>query len=510
MKTLVLTGLSLKLKDVEEFLRNPSLKIEVSVDALQRIKLSRAVVEEAIKKEEIVYGINTGFGKLSSVQIPKKGLNQLQKNLIMSHAIGVGEPLHPLDARLAVLLRINTLARGNSGVRPALIDKLVEVFNHKIVPLIPSQGSVCASGDLAPLAHIALVLLGQGEVFYEGERMASAAALKQAEVKPISLRPKEGLALINGTQVTTAILARSLARAINVVRHADIAAAMTVEALKGTDMPFDDRIAAVRPHAGQEQSARNLRRLLNGSWILASHVDCSRVQDPYSLRCVPQVHGASRGAFQHVEEVLTVEFNAATDNPLIFPEVGDILSAGNFHGQPVAMAADYLGIATAELASISERRIENLVNPELSGLPAFLARKSGLHSGYMMAQVSAAALVSENKVLCHPASVDTIPTSANKEDHVSMGTCAAVKSIKILENVEHVLAMELLCAAEGLEYRGKLNPGKGVEAAYRAIRREIQPLKTDRILYKDVDKMTAMLRTGEIVRQVEAEIGPLK
>jgi histidine ammonia-lyase len=391
-----------------------------------------------------------------------------------------------------------------------LLDRLVEIFNKGLAPVIPRQGSVGASGDLAPLAHMALVLLGLGEVYYRGKRMETAAAFEKTGIKPLSLKAKEGLALINGTQIMTALAARALAGAFNAVRHADIAAAMSVEALKGTDTPFDNRIAAVRPHQGHARSARNMRRLLSGSWILASHVDCTKVQDPYCLRCVPQVHGASRGAFRHVEDVLKTEFNAATDNPLIFPELGDILSGGNFHGQPVALAADYLGIAIAELGSISERRIENLVNPELSGLPAFLARKSGLHSGYMVAQVTAAALVSENKVHAHPASVDSIPTSANKEDHVSMGTHAAFKAGLILSNVEHVLAIEMLCAAEGLEYRGKLNPGKGAGAAYKAVRKAVPPLRKDRILHRDVEKAVAMIRKGDILRAVENSIAPLE
>jgi histidine ammonia-lyase len=509
MKELVLTGRDLSLEDVGTLLRNPGTKISVSGEAMKRVKLARKVVEDAVAREEVVYGINTGFGKLSSVRIEKRGLGQLQKNLIMSHAAGVGEPLEPDVARLALLLRINAIVHGNSGVRPILVDRLVEIYNKGIAPVIPRQGSVGASGDLAPLAHMALVLLGKGEVFHRGRRMPAAEGLAKAGIKPLGLKPKEGLALINGTQIMTALAAKTLVGAYRAARTADVAAAMTVEALKGTDTPFDARISAIRPHAGQKIAARNMRRLLSGSWILASHVDCTKVQDPYCLRCVPQVHGASRGVLRHVEEIVVTEFNSATDNPLIFADVGDILSGGNFHGQPVALASDYLGMAVAELASISERRIENLVNPELSGLPAFLARKSGLHSGYMVAQVTAAALVSENKVHCHPASVDSIPTSANKEDHVSMGPAAAFKAGTILRNTEAVLAIELLCAAEGLEYRGKLNPGRGAFAAYRAIRKEIPPLKADRVLNRDLDAVAAMIREGAVLAAVEKEIGPL-
>jgi len=510
MKTLKLTGHDLGQKEIEAILENPSITIEIGPETMERIKASRRVVDDAIGRNDIAYGINTGFGKLSSVQIDKKGLSQLQKNLIMSHAVGVGEPLDRTTARFALLFRINALVKGHSGVRPLLIKTLIEIYNKGLAPVIPRQGSVGASGDLAPLAHMALVLLGKGEVFLGAKRNPAADGLKKVGIKPITLKPKEGLALINGTQIMTAVAAVVLAGARKAVRHADVAAAMTVEALKGTDAPYDDRIAGLRPQPGHAEAARNMRRLLKNSWILASHVDCTKVQDPYSLRCVPQVHGATRSALRHVEETLTVEYNAATDNPLIFPEEGDIISGGNFHGQPVALAADYMGLAIAELANISERRIENLVNPELSGLPAFLARESGLHSGYMVAQVTAASLVSENKVLAHPASVDSIPTSANKEDHVSMGTHAALKAARILANVEYVFAIELLCAAEGLEYRGKLDPGQGVLAAFRALRKEIPPLKKDRILYTDVEKVVQMVRQGSILKAVEKSIGPLE
>ena len=510
MKTLMLTGRNLTLNDVEDLLRGRRVRIKIDQEAMARVKKSRRVVEEVVAGDEVVYGINTGFGKLSSVKIEKRNLNRLQKNLIMSHAIGVGEPLAIEVAKLALLLRINALCRGNSGITPQLLNRLVEIFNKGVVPFVPSQGSVGASGDLAPLAHMGLVLLGMGDAYFEGKLMPGADALAKAGLKKMTLKPKEGLALINGTQITTAVTAQALVGAWNVARHADVVAAMTVEALKGTDAPFDRRIVSIRPQSGMDHAARNMRRLLAGSWILASHVDCSKVQDPYSMRCVPQVHGASRGALKHVEEIVTTEFNSATDNPLIFPEEDDIISAGNFHAQPVAMAADYMGIAVAEFANISERRTENLVNPELSGLPAFLARHSGLHSGYMVAQVTAASLVSENKVLAHPASVDSIHTSANKEDHVSMGPAAAMKAVRIVRNTEYVLAIEFLCAAEALEHRGKLNPGKGAEAAYKAVRRKIPPLKKDRILSRDVEKSVAMIRDGEIVAVVENEIGPLE
>jgi histidine ammonia-lyase len=419
----------------------------------------------------------------------------------------VGEPFKPVVAKVILLLRINALVKGYSGIRPVLIETLVDMFNKGVVPVIPQQGSVGASGDLAPLSHLTLVAMGKGEAYFKGHKLAGGTAMKNAGIKPIVLQSKEGLALINGTQAMTAVSALTLVGAKNLMRHADVAAAMSVEALKGTNTPFDPRIQAVRPHPHQKVTAINLRKLLANSWILASHVDCGKVQDPYCLRCAPQVHGASRNALSHVEECLTLEFNAATDNPLIFPDEEEILSGGNFHGQPVALAADYMALAIAELASISERRIENLVNPELSGLPAFLASAEGINSGYMMAQVTAAALVSENKVLAHPASVDSIPTSANKEDHVSMGTAAACKAERILCNAEHVLSVELLCAAQGLEYRGKLKPGAGVEAAYQTLRKAIPPLKEDRILSKDIDKARQLIRSGKILKAVENRVG---
>jgi len=408
-----------------------------------------------------------------------------------------------------LLLRTNALVKGNSGVRPVLIETLVGMFNSNVLPVMPSQGSVGASGDLAPLAHMALVIMGLGEALFNGNKVSGRIAMRRAELQPVTLQPKEGLALINGTQVMTALAAIVMIGAKNLMRHADIAAAMSVEALKGTNTAFDPRIQSIRPFPHQEASARNLRKILANSWILASHVDCEKVQDPYCLRCVPQVHGASRAALSHVEDHLVVEFNSATDNPLIFADEEEILSGGNFHGQPIALAMDYLGIALAEFAGISERRIENLVNPELSGLPAFLADREGVQAGYMTAQVTAASLVSENKTLAHPASVDSIPTSANKEDHVSMGTWAAVKASRILKNAEYVLAIEFLCAGQGLEYRGELKPGIGVDAAYRKLRKAVPSLEKDRVLSNDIEKVRNMLVAGKMLQAVERKIGRL-
>jgi len=409
-----------------------------------------------------------------------------------------------------LLLRINALVKGYSGVRVELIHTLVEMFNKKVIPLLPSQGSVGASGDLAPLSHLALVVMGLGDAYCNGHKMSGAIAMRKTCIQPLELESKEGLALINGTQVMSAATAWTLIWALNLVKHGDISSAMSLEALKGTNTAFDPRIQEVRAHPFQEVTASNLRRLVANSWIMASHVDCGKVQDPYSLRCVPQVHGASRSAFSHVRECLETEFNSATDNPLIFYKEQEVLSGGNFHGQPIALAADYLGIAIAELASISERRIENLVNPELSGgLPAFLAPSEGLDSGYMAAQITAASLVSENKVLCHPASVDSIPTSANKEDHVSMGAAAAMKSIRILENAEYVLGIEILCAAQAFEYLSELQPGSGIKAACQSFRRSVPALKADRLLSKDVESSRKLIRTRKILRAVERKIGRL-
>jgi len=419
-KHITLNGEKLHLRDISRVLIESDVQVSISQNAMKKIVASRVVIEKAVEEDAPVYGVNTGFGKLSSVRIPKDQLLNLQRNLILSHATAVGEPLDALTTKIILLLRLNSLVKGYSGVTPLLVETMAEMFNKGVLPIIPSQGSVGASGDLGPLSHLALVIMGQGEALYKGHRMSGVTAMQKAGIKPIELQPKEGLALINGTQVMSAILCITLIGAKRLMRHADIASAMTIEALKGTNTAFDKRIQDVRPHPHQALCASNMRKLLNKSWIMASHVDCSKVQDPYSLRCSPQVHGASRAAIAHVDDSLSIEINSATDNPLIFTEENEILSGGNFHGQPIALVADYLGIAIAELASISERRIENLVNPELSGLPAFLAPKEGLDSGYMIAQVTAASLVSENKILAHPASVDSIPNQAPLQTRKTM------------------------------------------------------------------------------------------
>jgi histidine ammonia-lyase len=437
----------------------------------------------------------------------------------------MGPLLSISTSRLGLALRVQTLAKGYSGVTPDLIDNLIEMFNRGVVPAIPEQGSVGASGDLAPLAHLALVVMGEGHAFVakpggdgklkpgtrpEHKPLSGRAALRRVHLKPYRLQAKEGLALINGTQISTAILAEALVRARHLARVADIAGALTVEATKSSQRPFDPRVQEVRPHPGQIACAANLRRLLADSAIMVSHADCSKVQDAYSIRCMPQVHGTMRGAIAHVSQVVECDMNAATDNPLVFADTDEIISGGNFHGQPIALAADLLAAAVADLSSISERRVENLVNPDLSGLPGFLTPHPGLNSGMMLVQVLAAALVSENKTLSFPASVDSIPTSANREDHVPMSTAAARKCRAVVTNATRVLASELLCAAQGIEFHKPLRPGKGAEAAYRHIREHVRPLGRDRTLHRDLEAVERLIRSGSLLAAVEAVCGPLE
>ncbi len=458
------------------------------------------------------YGVNTGFGALAEVRIPTVDLARLQTNLIRSHATGVGAPFDVPTTRAMMALRANVLSVGTSGVRPALPRLLTRMLQAGVHPIIPEKGSVGASGDLGPLAHLALVLIGEGEAIYQGQRRPGGEALALAGLQPVVLEPKEGLALINGTQAMTADAALTVTRGLALAKAADIAGAMSLQALLGSRRPFDPRIQAVRGHPGQLICAANLRTLTGDSPIIESHRDCAKVQDPYSLRCMPQVHGASRDVLTHVAQLVEIECNAATDNPLAFYDDGalEIISGGNFHGQPVAMASDYMGLGLAELANISERRIEQLVNPSLSsGLPPFLAPASGLNSGFMIAQVTAAALVSENKCLVHPASADSIPSSANREDHVSMGTIAARQARKIAGHLEIVLAIEFLCAAQGLHLRRPLRANPGIEAAVSVIRTQVEPLDEDRILHHDIEAVRVLLHDGAIVHAVEDAVGPL-
>jgi histidine ammonia-lyase len=472
--------------------------IEVASSARARIEASRKVIDDIVAHGGVVYGVSTGFGKLSDVHVPAGELRQLQLNLVRSHACGIGNPLSVPEVRAMVLLRANVLALGLSGIRPEVIELLCELNNRGVAPVIPEKGSVGASGDLAPLAHLALTLIGEGEAFYEGRRIGSAEALAKAGLNPVVLEAKEGLALLNGTQAMHAVGGLALFRAKRLAHVADIAGAMTLEALKGTPTAFDARIHQARPHPGQLAVANHLRELLRDSEIRRSHLaNDPRVQDAYSLRCMPQVHGAVRGALEHCETVLEIESGSATDNPLVFAESGDVLSGGNFHGAPLALALDYAAIAVTDLMSISERRTDRLVNPDSSeGLPPFLSPHAGTHSGFMILHVAAVALLNEAKVLAHPASVDNLPTSGGKEDHVSMGMTAALKLRTIVENAEHLLAIELLAAAEGLEFRRPLKSGAGVEDAYAHIRKISPAVDADRSLSSDITQVAAAIRDG--------------
>jgi histidine ammonia-lyase len=485
---------------------NTSVKLADSVRPL--VQAGRDLVEATVKAGKQIYGVTTGFGRLKSVMIDPKDAIELQRNLVLSHCTGVGEPLPEDATRASVLLRAHSLARGYSGVRLQVIDLLLEMINRRVTPVIPCKGSVGASGDLAPLAHMALVLIGEGEAYFEGERMSGADALKAAGLKPLILSYKEGLALINGTQIMTGIGALTAYRADLACKTADIAGAMSLEAFLGTDAAFDERLNALRPHPGQARVAANLRHLLRGSGVLASHADCDRVQDPYSFRCIPVVHGAVRDALHAVENTLVIEMNSVTDNPIVIPEDGSFLTGGNFHGEPVALAMDYLAMALTELGSIAERRIYKLLEG-LEGLPPFLSEGHGLHSGYMLAQYTAAALVSENKTLSYPASVDSIPTSAGQEDHVSMGTISARQCEQVVGNLENVIAIELCEAAQALDFRAPLTYGKGTGVAHRLVRERLPHLREDRNLSEDIAAVRALVVSGDLVRAVEAEIGTL-
>ncbi len=473
--------------------------VETSPSAHPRVVASRKVIEEIIARDTVVYGVSTGFGKLSDVRIPQNDLAELQLNLVRSHACGIGNPLSEPEARAMMLLRANVLALGFSGIRLEIIEMLCEMLNRRVCPLVPEKGSVGASGDLAPLAHLALTLIGEGEAFFQGERMESRKALSRAGLEPQRLEAKEGLALLNGTQAMHAVGGLALLRAKRLARVADVAGAMSLEALKGTPAAFDLRLQEARPHPGQKAVAKHLLSILEGSEIRESHLkDDPRIQDAYSLRCIPQVHGAVRGALSHCEDVLLIESGSATDNPLVFSESGDVISGGNFHGAPLALALDYAAIALTDLMSISERRIERLMNPDMNeGLPAFLARRPGMESGFMIAHVSAAALLNEAKVLAHPSSIDNVPTSGGKEDHVSMGMTGALKFRAIIDLAENLVAIELLAGAEGLEQRRPLKGGVGVERAFAAVRKIARPLTQDRPLSDDIAGAAEAIRRGD-------------
>jgi histidine ammonia-lyase len=528
MKPAVLNGSSLTLELLADIAyRNKP--VTLAPDAVRAVTRSRAMVEKWVRTGETVYGVTTGFGEFSTVRIEPKDIRTLQENLILSHAAGTGDPLPPEIVRAMMALRINALAKGFSGIRVGTIRLLASMLNRNIVPVIPRQGSVGASGDLVQLAHLVLAMIGKGTVWVDpslsGEEavrrsfrpIPARRALKRFGLTPVVLDAKEGLALVNGTQMMTSFTALAAYEARRLCRMADIVASMSVEALRGSDTPFDKRIHDLRPYPGQVAVARNLRALLQQSEIRKSHrYNDLRVQDAYSLRCIPQVHGASRDAVEYVATKMLVEMNSANDNPLIVAREGVYLEGGNFHGQPVALAADFLAIALSELANISERRIERMVNGSLSGLPKFLTSRGGLHSGLMIAQYTAASIVSENKVLCHPGSVDSIPTSANQEDHNSMGSVSAQKLWRVLKNAQRVLGIELLCAAQGIDFvrtmggTGTLRAGRGVEAAHRSVRRSIRHLNKDRILQKDILAAIALIRGEALFDSVESAIGPLE
>lgn len=481
--------------------------------AREKMLQSRSYIERRLDAGEVIYGVNTGFGAFSSVRISQSEIEDLQRNLIRSHSAGVGEPFSPRQSRAMMILRANTLARGHSGIRPVVVEKIIEFLNANIIPVIPCKGSVGASGDLAPLSHLALALIGEGQAWsQDGQKIVDVSErLLASQVQPLQLQAKEGLSLINGCQVMTAIGALAAAEGRNLLQHADIVGALSLEALRGSRKAFDPLIAQTRPHPGEAKTARNLLKILAGpSTIAESHLQCHRVQDAYSLRCMPAVHGATKDGLGYIWRVLETEANASTDNPLVFAEAEKVLSCGNFHGMPVAFAMDFAGMIFSSLASISEARISKLINPAMSDLPAFLAPQGGLHSGHMIVQVAAASLVSENKVLSHPACVDSIPTSADKEDHVSMGTISARKFQQIIENVKDVLAFEFLSATQGIDLLRPMTPAPALMAAHQKIRQEVPFAEKDRIFSQDAKKIRSMIETGLIVDAVEKITGELE
>ena len=506
---LLLDGYSLTLSDVINVARGYE-QVRLSDAGRHQIVESRKIVEKIVEEGTPVYGISTGFGDFSRIFISKEKRERLQRNLIVSHATGVGDHLPEDVVRAAMVLRANSLAKGYSGIKLSTVEMLLRLLNEKICPAVPSKGSVGASGDLAPLSHMVLVMLGEGQAYVDGELVSGAEALARRGLTPLTLGGKEGLALINGTQIMTAVGCIVWHDAVNLFKAADVAAGLCIEALRGTRAAFDERISAVRPHGGQVATTANMLHLTANSPIIDSHVHCSKVQDAYSLRCVPQVHGASKDALRRVEETLMIEINAATDNPLIMPDTGEAISGGNFHGQPIALVMDYLKLAIAEIGNISERRTNRLLDSHLSELPPFLTAYPGEDSGLMIIQYTAASLVSENKVLVHPASADSIPTSANQEDHVSMGTIAARQAGEILKNVQYILAIECLAASQGIDFLSPLTPGIGTGAAHRAIRDIVPHLDEDRIMAPDIESVCRLIADGTLVKKAEQAVGVLR
>ncbi len=508
MKKIFLDGNSLKINDLIAIGRKDAF-VELTEEARQRVSEGRAVVDKIVRENRVVYGVTTGFGQFASVVIDKKDVEELQYNLLRSHAAGVGNFFPEDIARMIMTLRANVLAKGRSGIALETLELLIDMINKNVYPLIPEKGSVGASGDLAPLAHLALVLIGEGKARIGEFEGTGEQVLEKEGLKPVKLKAKEGLALINGTQVMTAIGAKVLYKAINLVKNSDIAGSLTLEALKGTVVAFDKRIHNERPYKGQIGTAENFRKILVDSEIAKSHKDCGKVQDSYTLRCIPQVHGPVRDTMNYVKKMLEIEMNSATDNPMVFAEQGELVSGGNFHGESVAFLMDFLKIAIAELGNISERRTERLVNPALSELPPFLVKDGGLNSGFMLAHVTAAALVSENKVLSHPASVDSIPTSANKEDHVSMGTIAARKALEIVDNAETIVGIEILSAVQALEFLKPLNPAKPLIPVIEKIRKQVPCWDKDRYMADDIGKIKNIVESGELIDLIEKLIGKL-
>jgi len=501
--TVTINGNNLTLAQVVSVARHYE-EVELAAEANAKIKGSRTLIEQILAEKKVVYGVNTGFGMLSNISISEDEIDQLQYNLVVSCVAGVGEPFAEEVVRAMLLLRANSLSSGYSGVRPIIVETMLAMLNRRVHPVVPQKGSVGASGDLAPLAHLALVLIGRGEAWYKGQLLPGGEAMKQAGIDPVVLKAKEGLSLCNGTQAMSAVGALAVYDALKLARYADLFGALSAEALEAVLMAFDHKIHDIRPHPGQVETAANLRDLLQDSEILANP-STGRVQDAYSLRCMPQVHGASKDAIGYVKQVIEREINAVTDNPLVFTETGEVLSGGNFHGQPVALALDFLAIALAELANISQLRIERLTNPALSmGLPAFLVEKSGLNDGFMVAQYTAAALVSENKILAHPASVDSIPTSADQEDHVSMGTTAARKCREVLENLSYVLAIEAICACQGIDFRKK-KPSPKLQQVYRIIREKVSFMAVDREMNKDFEAVVGLIKDNAF--EIEGLLG---
>ncbi|AUO00110.1 histidine ammonia-lyase [Bacteriovorax stolpii] len=506
-----LNGQSLTIDQVHQVAhaKGGAVKLSIDAKAMDKMKASRAFVFDIVKKGAPVYGINTGFGALSSMHIAEKDLATLQVNLIRSHCTGVGKPFSREVTRAIMLLRANCLTSGFSGVEPSTVELLLDFLNNDITPVVPEKGSVGASGDLAPLSHIALALIGEGEVEFQGKIVNSDVAIKSLGKNPAVLGPKDGLALINGTACMAALGALAVFEARQIMKLADICATLTMDGVKGTDKAYNPKITMLKPHPGQIACMENLNKLVLGSKLKDSHPDCHKVQDPYSLRCVPQVHGACRQTLIHAEQVIGLELNAVTDNPLIFVESAEVISGGNFHGEALALVMDYLAMGVAEICNISERRIEKMMNPTFSELPAFLTRNSGLNSGLMIAHVTAAALVSENKYLCHPASVDSVPTSTDKEDHVSMGVTAGRKLHEVIENAKSVLAIELLCNTQALDLQRPERTSDALEAVYSLIRKTVPTIEDDRIFYKDMNNIIKVINSGEVVAAAESKLGAL-